>query len=292
MGLSFGAYELLKKHKTSIVSQHESGTKKCLMFGRAKMSLSAEQREQALKRDELSLELLSGWADLFLKDYGFDWVGSLDYSEYEGADLIWNLNQPLIAPTGPMDEAVSSFDLILDYGTSEHVFSPAMTCWNATVLLKQDGYLNSCIPVLGCCDHGFYQFSPSFFYAIDRPELQLEALYFFLYGRQAGPLTVWDGLSTEFREHVHGAFDGSFAVNCLQYLNEPVYAWALYKKVGDVNHHNFMYDTQQLIYKAQWDRKAKNDAANAEKLAMFVLSGEARAQKLAEYVRSIALLGV
>jgi len=293
MGMPFGAYELLRRHKQSIAPQRKVGIKtKCLMFGRAKMTLTPEQREQVLKRDDVSLELLSGWADAFLYNYGFDWVGSLDYSDFEGAGFTWNLNQPLVTPTGLIAEALSTIDLIIDYGTSEHVFNPGMAYWNATALLKQGGYLNSMLPVLGFCDHGIYQFSPSFFYAVERPELQLEALYFFVRGRQAGPLMVWDGLSPEFREHVHGAFDGSFAANCLQYLNEPVLAWALYKKVGDVKHDDFMYNTQQPVYRAQWDGQFKAGEADVEKLAMYALSGEARARKMAEYIRSIALPGV
>lgn len=290
MGIPFGAYELLRKHKSSIAAQHQGGAEqKCLMFGRAKMSLSPDQQEQVLQRGDVAPELLSGWADAFLHSYGFDWVGSLDYSDFEGANFIWNLNQPLLKPSGPIADVLGSFDLILDYGTSEHVFNPSVAYWNAIALLRQGGYLNSVLPVLGFCDHGIYQFSPSFFYAIERPELKLEALYFFVHGRQPGPLMIWDGLSPEFREHVHGAFDGSFAANCLQYLNEPIVAWALFKKVREVIHDDFLHNTQQPVYQAQWDGQFKTDGADADKLALYGLRGEERARSLADYVRSIAL---
>lgn len=292
MGIPFGAYELLRRHKAAITLRQGAGNeKKCLMFGRAKMALSPEQKEQALKQGDVAPELLNGWADDFLHAYGFDWVGSLDYSDFEGAGFTWNLNQPLIAPSGPIARALGSIDLILDYGTSEHVFNPGVAYWNATALLKQDGYLNSVLPVLGFCDHGIYQFSPSFFYAIDRPELQLEALYFLVHSRKAGPLMIWDGLSPEFREHVHGAFDGSFAANCLQYLNEPIVAWALFKKVLEVNHDDLMHNTQQPVYRSQWYGKLKTEGANAKKLEIYGLQGEERSRSLADYVRSIALPG-
>ena len=292
MGIPFGAYELLTRHKPVIAPKREVVVeRKCLMFGRAKMALSPEQKEQVLRRGDVSPEVLSGWADAFLNHYGYDWVGSLDYSDFEGAGFTWNLNQPLINPSGPIADAIATIDLILDYGTSEHVFNPGVTYWNATTLLKQGGYLNSVLPILGFCDHGMYQFSPSFFYAVERPELHLEALYFFVHDRKAGPLMIWDGLSPEFREHVHGAFDGSFAANCLQFLNEPVVAWALYKKVRDVKHDYFMYNTQQPVYRTQWDGQFKAGKADAEKLAMYALIGESRALKLAEHIKSIALTG-
>lgn len=100
---------------------------------------------------------------------------------------------------------------------------------------------------------------------------------------------AWDGLSPEFQEHVHGAFDGSFAANCLQYLNEPILDWALYSKISKVKYDDFIYNTQQLVYRAQWDGQFKTNEADADKLAMYELSGEARARKLAEYVKSISL---
>jgi hypothetical protein len=293
MGIPFGAYELLMKHKYTMAPKRQAGVEtKCLMFGRAKMTLSPEQKELVSRRRDVSPALLSGWADGFLSNYGFDWVGSLDYSDFEGAGYTWNLNQPLVTPSGPIVEALQSIDLILDYGTSEHVFNPGVAYWNATTLLKQGGFLNSMLPVLGFCDHGIYQFSPSFFYAVQRPELQLEALYFFVHNMQASPPMIWDGLSPEFREHVPGAFDGSFAANCLQYLNQPVLAWALYRKVGEVKHDDFMCNTQQPVYRAQWSGQFKVGEADADKLAMYGLSGQARAEKLTDYVKSIALPAV
>jgi hypothetical protein len=127
---------------------------------------------------------------------------------------------------------------------------------------------------------------------MDRPELKLEALYFWVHNKKDGPLMIWDGLSLEFREHVHGAFDGSFAANCLQYLNEPISAWALFKKVKDIAHDDFMHNTQQPIYKTHWESQFKTDEVNAKKLAMYNLSGDGRKRALVDYVKSIALTDI
>jgi|LauGreSBDMM110SN_4_FD.fasta_scaffold00351_6 hypothetical protein len=289
MGFPLLAYELLKIQKESIKGSSNSINKKCLMFGRAKMTLTDQQIKKVIARDNISPDLLKGWADNFLNTYGFDWVRSLDYSSFEGAEFTWNLNKPLVNPCGAITEIIGNIDLILDYGTTEHVFNPSLSIWNASVLLRKGGYFNSILPVLGFCDHGFYQFSPSFFYSVDRPELKLEALYFSIHDRHADSLIFWDGLSSEFREHVHGAFDGSFAANCLQFLNKPIVAWALYKKENDVTHDDFVYDTQQSIYSAQWEGALKKDLSDADKLEIYLLSGDERARKLGDYVRSIAL---
>jgi len=254
------------------------------------MTLSPEQVDHVSSRDGIPNQLLTGWADGFLKSIGFDWVRSLDYSDFEGADFTWNLNKPLINSDKKMSELFSSVDLILDNGTSKHVFNPGMSFCNAATLLKMGGHLNAVLPVCGWCDHGIYQFSPSFFYAVDRAEFKLEALYFFARSTQSGKLMLWDGLQKGFREHVHGAFDGSFAANCLQFLNEPILAWGLFKKVSEVNPVDFMHNTQQLIYKKQWSGALDAIRSNSTlKLEMYHLEGLARERRFVEYIKSIAI---
>jgi hypothetical protein len=289
MGFPYLAYQLLKKHKHLIAGDSISANKKCLMFGRAKMSLSKEQVTEVVEIDNISAELLQGWAEPFLKDYGYGWIESLDYSAFEGARYIWNLNNPLIQPTGNIKEILSTIDLVLDYGTSEHLFNPGMSLWNASALLNNGGCLNAVLPLHGFTDHGFYQFSPSFFYAIDRPEFRLEALYFVVHGTKSGQLMLWDGLSSEFREHVHGAFDGSFAANCLPLLNEKISAWALFRKISPVINDDFMFNTQQLIYKTQWSGQTEVSDRNARKLEIYNMSPDKRVSEMIDYIKSIAL---
>jgi hypothetical protein len=89
------------KHKSSILPQLAAGIdSKCLMFGRAKMTLFSVQKDHVLQRGDVRPELLYGWADAFLNDYRFDWVGSLDYSDFEGSGFTWTLNMPLVSPIG------------------------------------------------------------------------------------------------------------------------------------------------------------------------------------------------
>tara|TARA_B100001248_G_C27120736_1_gene335599 strand:- start:248 stop:490 length:243 start_codon:yes stop_codon:yes gene_type:complete len=70
MGLPFGAYSLLTK--TKIVSNLKLDSEinsnvSCLMFGRAKMSLTKVQREFAISEYGTPEEVLNGWAEPFLK---------------------------------------------------------------------------------------------------------------------------------------------------------------------------------------------------------------------------------
>ena len=256
------------------------------------MSLSAAQLELAASRGDGSRALLTGWADGFLKDYGFDWVDSLDYADFEGAGYQWNLNRPLTeSRDARLNQLIGAIDLILDYGTSEHVFNPGMSFYNAACSLKVGGVLNSVLPVYGFGDHGMYQFNPSFFYALDRPDFKLEALYFFSQNDSPVELTYWNGLSQEFREHVHGAFDGSYAANCLQFLvGQPIRVWALYRKLGEIEQSDFLQNCQQLIYKQRWSRLQDAVSPNTgEKLETYNLTGPERSARFVDYINSISL---
>ena len=217
-------------------------------------------------------------------------VNSLDYADFEGAGYQWNLNKPLSESRDTrLNQLTGTIDLILDYGTSEHVFNPGLSFHNAAVLLRTGGLFNAMLPACGFCDHGMYQFSPSFFYALDRPKFKLESLHFFSLGIAAEGFVVWDGLSPAFREHVHGAFDGSYAANCLQFLNEPILAWALFRKIGDIDQNDFMQNTQQSVYKLQWAGSREQSLSDVrERLKMYNHAGPERAAQLRDYIKSIS----
>ena len=111
------------------------------------MSLSAAQRELVASRREVPDTLLTGWADGFLGDFGFDWVNSLDYADFEGAGYQWNLNKPLSESRDTrLNQLTGTIDLILDYGTSEHVFNPGLSFHNAALLLQAGGLFNAMLP--------------------------------------------------------------------------------------------------------------------------------------------------
>ena len=256
MGFPYAAYRFIEH--TNLIGGISKEFKsdedpRCLMLGRAKMTLTEKQIKHVVNNTNESEQTLTGWADDFLYKKGFSTVDSLDNSDFESASIVWNLNKPFESYKG--DKEIDKYHLILDYGTSEHVFSPAMSVYNMTRLTAKDGLINIMLPVCGWVDHGFYQFSPSFFYAVDTAELSLEKLYFWVYDRESVEVDYWDGLSDEFIDHVDGAFDGSFLANCMEFLDRPIMAWAVLRKNDNIDHDRFMYETQQPIYKKLWDKK-------------------------------------
>jgi SAM-dependent methyltransferase len=95
----------------------------------------------------------------FFKAIGFSSISRLDYSDYEGADMIQDLNHNTVT-----EDVNKQFDMIFDGGTFEHVFNinNAFACIHK--LLKVGGRIIHHSPSSNRIDHGFYMFSPTLFW--------------------------------------------------------------------------------------------------------------------------------
>jgi hypothetical protein len=111
-------------------------------------------------------ELLSSNADhrrakfisdrAFFRLIGFDSLQSLDKSNYENADILYDLNL-----AEPPAELTRRFALVFDGGTIEHVFHLPNVFRNIFDFLKIDGVIIHQAPTNNYIDHGFYQISPT-----------------------------------------------------------------------------------------------------------------------------------
>jgi len=90
---------------------------------------------------------------------GFASCDSADIDSFEGATIIHDFNHPGLAAA-----AGKQFDFIFDGGTIEHVFHVPNMMRNIYDTLKVGGFVMHAAPSNNHCDHGFYQFSPTFFY--------------------------------------------------------------------------------------------------------------------------------
>ena len=88
----------------------------------------------------------------------FEKIDSLDYSSYEDATHLHDLNLPI--PSG----LHSSYDVVFDGGTMEHVFDTRMVLKNIHDLLKVGGVIVHAAPSSNHVDHGFYMYSPTLFH--------------------------------------------------------------------------------------------------------------------------------
>lgn len=70
------------------------------------------------------------------------------------ADFPLDLNLPVPASAGV-------YDVVTNFGTTEHVFNISQTFANTHALLKADGIQLHTLPAYGYIDHGFYNIHPS-----------------------------------------------------------------------------------------------------------------------------------
>ena len=99
-----------------------------------------------------------GFAETFLRFLGARSVLSLDFSSFEGAELIHDLNEPISF------ELHDRLDFILDGGTLEHIYNIPMAIENIKLMLRQGGMYLSINGANNQLGHGLYQFSPELFW--------------------------------------------------------------------------------------------------------------------------------
>ena len=94
----------------------------------------------------------------FFEYLGAAEVSAMDFSDYEGAAILHDLNEPID------DELKEKFTFVLDGGTTEHVFNFPTALKNAMEMVEIGGHLAIITGGNNFLGHGFYQFSPELFY--------------------------------------------------------------------------------------------------------------------------------
>ncbi len=98
------------------------------------------------------------FAEPLFESLGATSCEAMDFSPYEGAALVHDLNEPL------PPQHVEKFDLVFDGGTLEHVFNFPQALHNAMQLVKSGGWYSGFTCGNNWFGHGFYQFSPEVYY--------------------------------------------------------------------------------------------------------------------------------
>ncbi len=91
---------------------------------------------------------------------GTEKLVTVDYSSYENATVIHDLNIPF------PDSMKNTFNCVLDSGTLEHVFNFPVAIKSCMEAVQVGGHYIGITPVNNQMGHGFYQFSPELYYRI------------------------------------------------------------------------------------------------------------------------------
>ena len=87
-------------------------------------------------------------------------VESMDFSDYEHATHIHNMNLPVGT------DFHGRYDTIFDGGTLEHIYNVPQALRNISEMCRVNGQIIHVVPANNQCGHGFWQFSPELFFSL------------------------------------------------------------------------------------------------------------------------------
>ncbi|TXT26432.1 MAG: methyltransferase family protein [Gallionellaceae bacterium] len=122
---------------------------------------------------ERILKEANQFADPLFRVLGAQVIDSMDYSSFESATVVHDMNQPIPEGLG------QRYSLVFDGGTLEHVFNFPQAIQNCMKMVEVGGHFLTVTPCNNMMGHGFYQFSPETFYRVfcEDNGFQVEKMY-------------------------------------------------------------------------------------------------------------------
>lgn len=148
---------------------------KTLTYGHQRNYISTKfqkkiAKELGIDRDQIA----TPYSDGLLRALGATELATLDFSDYEKATLIHDLNTPV------PDVLRGTFSVVMDIGTTEHVFNVTQAHQNTKDLCQVGGHILIVNPANNYLGHGFYQFSPELIFRTYSSEEGFSILDLFL----------------------------------------------------------------------------------------------------------------
>lgn len=208
--------------------------KDTIMLGRQVLYVSSSAIRKLAK--DFSMDIVDAgndrYAESFFKSLGAQKVDSLDYSGYEHANIIHDLNQSIGG------HLKGKYSVVFDGGTLEHVFNFPVAIRNCMDLLQVGGHFVSITPANNQMGHGFYQFSPELFFSIftERTGFEIKSMLMRTdSGKESQIYQVADPHEVNSRVSVTNSF--------------PTFLMVVAKKIANIDHSTNVY---QSDYECTW----------------------------------------
>lgn len=157
MGISIIPGLFLARHRELV-----AGSRRGIILGRQKIHVKPPRMPrflaglQALGLDATAERITQedGFSETFFRFLGFPEIEAMDFTDAEGAAHIHDLNLPC------PDHLRGQFDLVIDGGTTEHIFHIGAALDTCHELLAPGGLFMSFVACDGWFGHGFFQTGP------------------------------------------------------------------------------------------------------------------------------------
>lgn len=100
------------------------------------------------------------FADEFFRLLGAKEIVAVDRSDFEGANLLHDLNERF------PENHRGQYNFVFDGGTLEHIFNYPAALRHCLELIRPGGHFLTITPASNLMGHGFYQFSPELFFRV------------------------------------------------------------------------------------------------------------------------------
>jgi len=257
LGIARGTYRLLLKE-----SKRKKFSGSILQLGKQDIFLSSNDIYKYAKKENTHLDSanISNKKEIndieFFKLLGFDQVHSIDYSDYEKADIIWDMNLPI------PKEYHQKYDYIFDGGTSEHIFNFPSVLENICLMLKPGGSVIHLSPSHNHVDHGFYMFSPTVFMDFYREnDFKVKTPYIFEYSF-SNPKKLWNVYEYESGSLQSLSF-GGFGKQLL----------GIFFVAQKNMHFESIRIPQQFYYQNTWNKKEQRHLSFKQRIARYMPEG-------------------
>ncbi len=183
---------------------------------------------------------VDGFADDFIRVLlGAQEVTSIDFSDYQGAPIVHDLNRPIDASLH------RSFDAVVDGGSLEHIFDVKQALANYMNLVKRGGDLFIVTTANNLFGHGFYQFSAELFYRV------FDAANGFSVQHLVLVESPFVSVSVSPRQRLFEIADPAIAGSRIHLVNDkPVMLFVHARRIGDEA--PFRTSPLQSDYHAKW----------------------------------------
>lgn len=216
------------------------------------------------------------YADLFFeKVLGASSVMSIDNSQYQGVDILHDMNYPIST------DYDKQFDVVIDGGVLEHIFNFPMAIKNCMRMVKVGGSIFITGPANNYLGHGFYQFSPELFFRIFQEKYGFEVVRVVLYD------FPYVGAETSSRQIMYDVADPAQVHQRVCLVNsKPVIISVEARRISDKP--IFEEFPIQSDYVELWDKYGKKELpVNTQQKNTFKNSLRLLLQKLPRSIRHV-----
>jgi SAM-dependent methyltransferase len=141
---------------------HVAGATNGVILGRQKLHLPPARLDRLLRLLNAGGRAVTaedvtqddGFSEALLAAMGYPPIEALDFTGAEGARHVHDLNYPV------PDSLRERFDIVIDGGTTEHVFYIGQALDNCYAMLRPGGVMLSYVACDGWFGHGFFQTGP------------------------------------------------------------------------------------------------------------------------------------